>query len=87
MINVVFDLIISKLLILQLKQSAELYRNKQSVLENKVIAIDVLYTLDSASLLVKLKPRAQEYSSGYPHLNRWRPLANKRLKPTITFII
>ena len=35
-----------------------------------VLSIDILYTLDSASLLVKLKP---EYSSGYPHLNRWRP--------------
>jgi hypothetical protein len=54
------------------------------------IIIDILYTLDSASLLVKLKPRID--SSGYPHLNRWRPcwsfpLTNKRLKTAITFIL
>jgi hypothetical protein len=52
--------------------------------------IDILYTLDCASLVVKLKPRI---FSGYPHLNRWKPcwsfpLSNKRLKiNTITFII
>jgi hypothetical protein len=35
-----------------------------------VNSIDILYKLDSASLLVKLKPRIFQR---LPHLNRWRP--------------
>jgi hypothetical protein len=51
--------------------------------------IDILYTRDSASVLVKLKPRIFQRLL---HLNRWRPcwysshaLANKRLKNNNNF--
>ena len=43
-----------------------------------VEAIDILYTLDSTSLLVKLKPRIG-------HVGRSGPLANKRLKNNNNF--
>jgi hypothetical protein len=44
----------------------------------KVEAINILYTLDSASLLVKLKPRIG-------HVGHSGPLTNKRLKNNNNF--
>ena len=55
----------------------------------RVGVIDILYTLDSASLLVRLKPRIFQRLPPFEQIAAMLvvPLTYKRLKTTITFII
>jgi hypothetical protein len=89
-IIILFDLIYHKKL--QIPKIINIYTKiivarKLKQRNHKACIIDILYRLDSASLLVKLKPRIFQR---LPHLNRWWPcwsfpLANKRLKNNNNF--